>query len=850
MRPARHLLEEIHKRGMTFHCLHRFPYVFLMVVDPSFKSLGDEERLGQFSKALGWTKEEIETTALHANLEVQLLTELEYQERYPVPGERGQSWLREVVEGLVTDALPARSAPSPQILTLHFYGYKGGQARSTCLGYLAQALANDRWRVLVIDGDIEAPSLDVLFGQRALAPESTLVGINAGTDIHPRRVFDPDVGSGCVDLIACRPDGRDYQMEAIALAMGFAMDPTQIGRCLQRIIRYATETRYDVLLVDHRAGLSPFAVPWMEALPGQLVLFARLDDQWRAARDYLPALLRRSTEPAVFVAFRADGESSESFLERTKPQVDDLLTELAMVLNQRTSPPGDQSSVELRPQFLLWPFDPAFRQTRLPDPTRTTGDLRDVTYELRRLTGVEGQRSQPGLSLSGAQDRGDFVQTAVWRDLLRPENPIRYIFGRKGTGKTRLLSEMQRQRLGEPLLVDRLDDSSYGIKAGSRVLNVAIERFALGPEAFFWMLFGCALELPDTSRASLESRVLTALDKGNDLALHAERLRQSLGGKPRRTFLIDGLESAFPNDKVSRFIEALFRVLWAFQSERLIQSQIEFRVFLRTDLASFGIQNREQQTEGQTVHLRWGYQSILNFALLRMLATEPDHARYYAVRWPEPIRVIRAQREALGRGALSIEAAEELLLSIFPKRIARDNTLTTNFLRTYFTDSDAPILSRSTTAREGDATYYPRVFDAFLTAIARDAQKDPEGSIKDGRLDSDLLERAHEEAALLFLDQIRQELDFRIVLTADEEQNRHHIRRMLQAFHGEATPFVPSDLAKRIASKFGDDIPTPRIIAALDQMREIGMFEARPGHAFEWQVGRLFKSSLQMRNQT
>jgi hypothetical protein len=848
---AKRLLEDLQVHNLTHDTRLRFPYLYLRVVSEDFQGRGDDDRRARLAQQIEWTPETLDATLLAANLELELLTPAESAEA-PDLGERGHGWLRELVADIAPHAIAPIEPREPILQTLHFYGYKGGQARSTCLGYLARALADDNWRVLILDCDVEAPSLDILFEQRELSHANTLLGVDAGVEPRPRRVYDPDVGSGHVDLIACRPEGPEYALESIALSMGFGMDPVRLAGTLQRVAQHAKGASYHLLLIDHRAGISPFVIPAMEALPGHLVLFARLDEQWRAARAYLPALLRRSLDRSgVVVAFRGDGEAPEQFLTRNQTQIEDLLTILARVKNEGEPAAGTELAAgDLRPNLLIWPFDAAFRESRLPESRRTSGELRDVIYELRRLTVIEGRPRETGLRKSGAQDRGDFVQTSLWRELLRPDVSLRYIFGRKGTGKTRLLAEMQRRKFGEPLLVDRLDQSSWGLQASSSVLNAAIERYSLDPGAMFWMLFGCALGLQETSRVGLEAAVHTSLSHGTDRTLNMRRLYENARGKSRRTFLIDGLETAFPTDKLSLFIEHLFRTLWEFQSDRALAGVIEFRVFLRTDLAGFGIQNREQQLEGQEAYLRWDYQSILNFALLRMLATEPEPMRFYSQTMPEAIKEIEQERERLAHGALSIEECEGLLLRIFPQRIPRNNLLTTNFLRTYFTDTDTPILSLSNASSERGATYYPRVFDAFLAAVGKSAQARGSAALIDGRVDPSILISAHEVAAEQFLDQVRQELDFQVSLFKDEQENRDNIGRLLMAFGGEATPFVPADLAERIATKLGSNELNPsRIKRALEQMRDVGIFESRPGSPSEWRVGRLFKSSLRMRYQ-
>ena len=56
-----------------------------------------------------------------------------------------------------------KTGAGPKIIG--FYAYKGGTGRTFCLAHTAWALARDGWRIAVIDLDLSAPSLGMLFGK-------------------------------------------------------------------------------------------------------------------------------------------------------------------------------------------------------------------------------------------------------------------------------------------------------------------------------------------------------------------------------------------------------------------------------------------------------------------------------------------------------------------------------------------------------------------------------------------------------------------------------------------------------------------------------------------------------------
>ncbi|MFN5895697.1 MAG: AAA family ATPase, partial [Dolichospermum sp.] len=101
--------------------------------------------------------------------------------------DRGHHWLSALINQKL-EKVDFTEKPRTEIKVIHFYGYKGGQARSTLLGLLSTALAEDGWKVLVVDSDIEAPSLDILYARTSRALSGTLLGVIQSTsEIIPQR---------------------------------------------------------------------------------------------------------------------------------------------------------------------------------------------------------------------------------------------------------------------------------------------------------------------------------------------------------------------------------------------------------------------------------------------------------------------------------------------------------------------------------------------------------------------------------------------------------------------------------------------------------------------------------------
>jgi hypothetical protein len=490
----------------------------------------------------------------------------------------------------------------------------------------------------------------------------------------------------------------------------------------------------------------------------------------------------------------------------------------------------------------MWPYEQSFRLLRLPESETLSAMTLESIRRLRSLLDLSrslirrGEQTA-GLSPSGAIDEGDLIQTDALRELLTQSSPISYILGRKGTGKTRLLRELAVAGIGEPLVVDANSSESRGIKSPSPELQQASDRFRNDPDRFWWCLLAAALQESSTNTDTLRSSFTKQMASGTDpLQEVLNRVRSS----PKRTFLLDGLETAFSARNIFGFIESLFRFLAIIDSDSRIIDRIQFKLFLRSDLAERGYQNVEQQLAGRMMYLSWDTQTIFNFVLSRIGQIE-----WYRSNFPDLTRQIGEARDQILKGALATEDCEELLLLAFPERIRRNNLATKTFLKTYFADtaSDKPELSARDKLR-----YYPRIFDKFLRVIANPEPTDvgsfTEPQIENGKISQALIFVAHEAASREYLNQLQSELVFLINLADDPAENSDRISSLLGAFAGLKTPFKLDDCVAELQRKlrFQTDIRS-----AMEKMKSVGIFEDRPDYPDEWRVGRLFKSSLRMK---
>ena len=194
------------------------PSLYLIVTDDRFIGLDDDGRTILFFSTLGLREEEYSFLLSSSNVVLSLVSKTERigELSFLDGSEHARHW----IEFLATTQTPELSdSPTTQKI-IHFYGFKGGQGRSTVLSMLARASAEDGYRVLVVDADIEAPSLPSQFGVRLDTLESSLLGcVQFGLEPAPQQVFVSRTTSGSIDLIACKPSGPEYDLDLAIFAL-------------------------------------------------------------------------------------------------------------------------------------------------------------------------------------------------------------------------------------------------------------------------------------------------------------------------------------------------------------------------------------------------------------------------------------------------------------------------------------------------------------------------------------------------------------------------------------------------------------------------------------------------------
>ncbi|KWC93829.1 hypothetical protein WL57_04060 [Burkholderia cepacia] len=849
-----------HTDSVKVEVVYAHPTLYILCVGSLFAGMATDARFTVFCDAVGISLNEVASVATSPMIELALITEKERHEQFGFlgSGDAGTSWLGAFAPGSEmatkpragffdqSDHATEASLRRHPVKAIHFYGYKGGQGRSTVLVALAKVLADAGYRVLTVDADIEAPSLDAMFGVAAADVSATLMGLaTPGTTLTPlSRTYVGASVTGYVDLVSARPVAARFDMDFAAFLLNASLDAAVLQRAvtdLRRQIEKGDESgspRYDIVLFDHRTGLAPSVLPIMEAWPGPAVIFVRPDGMARHILDsrLLDTLLAHDPEsPGAFVSFSLDPKkTSKDTRYQSARFIEGLLGKIAdaMQIEEEIDPQ------DLDQYWVFWKHDQNFVDGQQPIPRDMSNASREAISQLRSVLGLSGNpvvpMQQGTLTSSGSTDDGQFILTPGLAKLFSVDSPYTYVFGRKGTGKTRLLTELVHRDLAEPLLVAN-DSRAGGLPSASRSFQYALAACDRDFEKFWWLLLGAALSTSSTKgegvlEAALQKRVEQLAAQPGDLVRFD--LQDSTGHTERRVFVIDGVETAVPAGDLRSFVEALFRFLAAVQFDRTYSKLLTIRLLLRTDLATGAAENVEQQIEGVALYLHWNKTTILNFALARIVSLP-----WFRLHFATVCNRIESKAEIISRGALSDDESESLLLEIFPAGLERNRLKTTTFFASYFSDAGGDAGT--------DSAFYPRLFDGFLRTLADNAGDVTPAELVNDRLSSKSVLLAYDQASRSFIGDVRTELYSFLNIESNIDANKSAVDRLIAAFDGLQTPFSIEGIIETLSERA--NIPADVVRRSLTSMQKIGMFEARAGYPGELRARQLYKAGLGMK---
>lgn len=808
------------------------PSLYIICIDNAFKGRSREEKLEHIGKKCGTTIQEIlhlEAATL-ACIEVIHENELsEYQfalDNKSVP----THWL----ELFTSTQIKKRTS---SVKSIHFYGYKGGQARTSVLTSLAKNLANDGYRVLVVDADIEAPSISQIFSVSASTPERTLMGLYGwAKETVPLTAYSGRNPEGRVDILPTRPDIPSYDLDYAAFTLKSTIDTSSNSKAAEKLSKLLDRKvlDHDIVVFDHRTGLSSAIVPITQSWPGPIIVSIRNDDLSMQAANYISKLFETNPRnPGAFVSFSFSPTEQDTIRE-AKSQ-DFFLDILGSQLEKDNEEEEIIDISVLSRYWINWTFDPAYLSTTCPDFEQLSQKNQSAIYQLREILGLERPASiqirkphtdfssnfAEQLHESGAKSSLPFIETPHIARLFQPNNGINYVLGRKGTGKTRIFKEMAETSLADPIF-SAADSNSNGLTSHSAETIELIKTCDENYQDFWWTVLNKglinSLQITDIATSSTKQTIVLC-----------KQLQH------RKTFLIDGVETVVGSSKLSECTEALLRMLSTVQNDPEISQKISVILFIRSDLVSPAFQNIEQQTHNRKTEIKWDRESIFNFVLIGI-----SHLNWFREKFETPCTEIDKLRSALTRGQVSLDKCLEILLQIFPSQLRRSNIRTLTFFNTYFSDAGIETNSK--------ASFYPRLYIKFLNNICSAArERNTEALDSENKVSQSLLFEAHEIAAKEFMREVTQELSYSLNLSNNQAENTEKVTDLVAAFEELSTPFSFETICKTLHDRLNMSVTIDNIKTSMRKMKDMGIFEERAGFPGQWRAGGLYKYALRMK---
>jgi MinD-like ATPase involved in chromosome partitioning or flagellar assembly len=827
------------------------PSLYVFCISPEFEEVDEEARLKKFLVRTGVAPQELERLINAAIISLYFVTQEERDSSYAFiekcPG--AQHWLPLLDKHSTVTTTPAQAGPIP---ALHFYGFKGGQARTTVLAMLAKDLARDGYNVLVVDADIEAPSLDHMFDTGVPNIESTLMGLCGWSEeLLPLPAWVSPNHTGRIDIVPCRPRGEEFDMDFAAFGLRVSLDIATLRKAIEKIKSFVLDAqghpKYDLVIFDHRTGIASSVLPIIRSWRGATVVSVRPDGLSSQALGAFAALFAQNPEtPGAYVCYSVDQEDSKAaILSRHGEEIEKLMEELAIGLARGAEESDPLPISALQRYWVNWGYDKQFVGKLSPDFEKLSSENQSSIRQLREVLSFSNpiKEERGGFAFndertpSGAQDDGWFIETNEIARLFSASSPVNYIIGRKGTGKTRLHREMVARTIAEPIFTSA-DFEGGGIQSLSSQYDELLNACEGDFKRFWWSLLAISLRVSNTTNvpefeSSLREFCAKPVDERVEIA-QSFNVAACLT-KTERIFLIDGIETAVPAAKLRSFIEELLRFMLTLQSDSRFRPFVQARLFLRTDLLKAAAQNIEQQVNQRVVELRWDSDGIFNYVLGRI-----ERLSWFNENFAETSLEIRENLPLIRAGKLPTQKYEELLLEIFPGKLRRKNLQTLTFLETYFSDASGKI--------DDGASFYPRLFDAFLVEISSQAQSMTargEPTLENGRVLHTIVLDAHAKASVQFVHEVKQELYVLLNLSNEDVENRQYVDTLIEAFEGRPTPFQQDILIDSLATRL--PVSAPLLRNALKQMTDIGIFERHPKNPGELRAGRLYKSALRMK---
>jgi len=357
-----------------------------------------------------------------------------------------------------------------------FHSFKGGVGRTVHALGVALALAEKRgMKVLLIDGDLEAPGLTWLFGKRR--PKTPISYMDFLTLVHG----DPDPNaSNAIKLVANRL--RDMLVDGIYIMPAFrsinkfisldikpehlvrgSKDPLILTRLLSEL---GKELGLDLVIVDLRAGLSEISASLLLDPRVYRVLVTTLSGQSIQGTKLMFELLGRIAPPKSLeeplpslIITQVPDEEPEGTLDLHLKELIEAFSNLSMQASNslKEEPALIYSQTPFDKRLIVLPdsWDDAIRRIR---DAKLEGSLMEILDWLPNLQKPVQKLDEKRDSLEKYSDKVIYAETGDITDFLRikpltnlvsdfnTKAPIAVVIGAKGSGKTLTFLQLAREK--------------------------------------------------------------------------------------------------------------------------------------------------------------------------------------------------------------------------------------------------------------------------------------------------------------------------------------------------------------------------------------------------------------------
>jgi cellulose biosynthesis protein BcsQ len=319
-----------------------------------------------------------------------------YQIRYLDRRIVGADWLHPARDGLAQDA-----SALPRATRVAFASLKGGVGRSTALTVVATEQARKGRNVLVVDLDLEAPGIGSLLLSEDRLPSFGIVDylVERNFDRADRALLQEMVGVSSLTkgqgLVHVAPAIGQRSLQspqnylgklsrAMLEAVSAEGDSLPLaGKLEEMLAELEALHRYDLVLLDVRAGLAELTAGPLLALGAEILIFATAQQQSLQDLSFLFAHLATVTESnegalrerlKMVHAKASSGERVQRFRGDLWELFSKLLYEEALGLEEFNFDVNDPAAPHLP---LVIPLDTAFADW---DPVRAPDKLVEAYY--------------------------------------------------------------------------------------------------------------------------------------------------------------------------------------------------------------------------------------------------------------------------------------------------------------------------------------------------------------------------------------------------------------------------------------------------------------------------------------